>query len=194
MANAPETSTTLLRDVASGTQHVRWAEFHARYEPMMRSFLQARFPSVDADDVIQEVFVSLAKALPKYRYNPKENGHFHNYLTGVVRNKALKELAARERERKIKGRAAAQLTVQEACRGDDVKSWRESIYEIALQQFLSDDSVHERTKQVFVRLMIDGEKPESIASSLGITRASVDSMKARATARLRKCVEALKHL
>ncbi len=194
MAKAPETSTTLLRDVASGAQHARWAEFHARYEPMMRAFLLARFPSIDADDVIQEAFAALAKALPKYKYNPKENGHFHNYLTGVARNKALKELAARERERKIKERAAAQMAVQDAIRGDDLKSWRESIYEIALQQFLSDESVHERTKQVFVRLTIDGEKPEAVARSLGITRASVDSMKARATARLRACVESLKHL
>ncbi len=194
MPRIPETSTTLLRDVTSSSQHARWAEFHARYEPVMRSFLQTRFPSVDADDVIQEVFVALAKALPDYKYNPKENGHFHNYLTGIVRNKALKELEARDRAAKIKERAAKELSLLGPSHEDELQSWRKSIYEIALQQFLSDESVHERTKQVFVRLTIDGEKPAAIATSLGITRASVDSMKARATARLRTMVESLKHI
>ncbi len=194
MANTPETSTTLLRDIASSAQHARWAEFHSRYEPMMRAFLQSRFPSLDADDVIQEVFVALTKILPNYSYNPKENGFFHNYLTGVVRNKALKALVSKEREELVKKRAAAEMSAATPERDSEYKSWRESIYEIALQQFLADESIQDRTKQVFVRLTVNGEKPEDIARSLGITRASIDNMKARATARLKALVDSLKDL
>lgn len=198
-SEVPETSTTLLRDVAD-SQHARWAVFHSRYEPMMQAFMRDRFPSLDADDIIQETFVALAKVLPHYVYNPKENGHFHNYLTGVLRNKALKALVARKRDTLLKeraaaedGRAASPLAAATAEQNEsDLKSWRESVYEIALQQLLADEAIHERTKQVFVRLTIKGEKPAKVAESLGIPRKTVDRLKERTLDRLRKYVEALK--
>ena len=88
----PETSTTLLRDIAQDSQHARWAEFVARYRPMMEAYMHERFPSVEADDVIQETLISLIKTLPVYHYSPEEKGSFHNYLTGILRNKALRQV------------------------------------------------------------------------------------------------------
>ena len=76
----PTTSTTLLRDLAQDSQHARWSEFVARYRPMMEAFMRERFPSLEADDVIQETLIALIKALPSYHYSPDETGHFHNYL------------------------------------------------------------------------------------------------------------------
>ena len=186
-----DTSTTLLRDVAD-TQHARWAVFHSRYEPMMRAFIKSRFPSVDADDVIQETFVALARAIPHYTYNPKENGHFRNYLTGILRNKALKALARRQRDSFLNEQAAAEIFGGASANEIDYREWRESVYEIALQQLLADESIHERTKQVFVRLAIDGEKPEAVAESLGIPYNTVIRIRKRAIARLRSYVEAMK--
>jgi RNA polymerase sigma factor (sigma-70 family) len=186
-----DTSTTLLRNVAD-TQHARWAVFHSRYEPMMRAFIKSRFPSVDADDVIQETFVALARAIPHYTYNPKENGHFRNYLTGILRNKALKALARRQRDSFLNEQAAAEIVGGASANEIDYREWRESVYEIALQQLLADESIHERTKQVFVRLAIDGEKPEAVAESLGIPYNTVIRIRKRAIARLRSYVEAMK--
>ena len=71
----PATSVSLLKDLASGTAAARWTEFYRRYEPVMRAFLKMRFPSVDADDAIQESMVALMKALPEYRYTPDRNAH-----------------------------------------------------------------------------------------------------------------------
>ena len=99
MATIPTTSTTLLRDVASDSQHARWTEFAARYRPMMEAYLRERFPSVEADDVIQETLIAVCAALPSYRYAPDEKGHFHNYLTGILRNKALRKFGANRRQR-----------------------------------------------------------------------------------------------
>ncbi len=193
-AGVPDTSTTLLRDVAD-SQHARWAVFHSRYEPMMQAFMRERFPSLDADDIIQETFLALAKILPRYAYNPKENGHFRNYLTGILRNKALKALAARTRDEKLKERAVVGSRVPRDREGDaDYKAWRESIYEIALQQLLLDDSIHERTKQVFVRLAIKGEKSDNVAASLGISRETANRTKERMVERLRNLVDDLKRI
>ena len=175
----------------------------------MQAFMREHFPSVDADDVIQETFLALAKILPRYVCNPKENGHFHNYLTGILRNKALKALAARTRDAKLKerlfavgdgtptlpGRAGVPppaATIRD--RDADDKAWRESIYEIALQQLLADDSIHERTKQVFVRLAIKGEKSDNVAASLGISRETANRTKERMVKRLRNLVDDLKRI
>lgn len=190
-SEVPETSTTLLRDVAD-SQHARWAVFHSRYEPMMRTFMSGRFPSLDADDIIQETFVALAKALPNYVYNPNENGYFHNYLTGVLRNKALKALVSRQRDALLKEHAAAEMSGGDSAHEQDYKKWRESVYEIALQQLLADESIHERTKQVFVQLTIDGKKPDAVAESFGVPYNTVIKMKERALGRLRSYVEAMK--
>ena len=101
MADIPTTSTTLLRDLANDSQHVRWDEFVACYRPMMEAFMRERFPSLDADDVIQETLIAVCTALPSYRYVPEEKGYFHNYLTGILRNKALRQLHKDQRQAEI---------------------------------------------------------------------------------------------
>ena len=193
-SGVPDTSTTLLRDVAD-SQHARWAVFHSRYEPMMQAFMREHFPSLDADDVIQETFLALAKILPRYAYNPKENGHFRNYLTGILRNKALKALAARTRDAKLKERVVSvgSCVPSDSKAEGDYLAWQKSIYEIALQQLLADDTIHERTKQIFVCLAIKGEKPEAVATAFGLPYNTVIKTKTRMLDRLRDSVEALKN-
>ena len=176
----------------SASQHAKWAIFHSRYEPMMRAFMHERFPSLDADDIIQDTFAALAKALPRYIYNPQENGHFHNYLTGVLRNKALKALVARQRYARLKGRALSETYREDSPHEKDYKEWREAVYEIALQQLLADEAIHERTKQVFVRLTIDGEDPKCVAEAFGLPYNTIIKMKERTLDRLRGYVESLK--
>lgn len=102
MSHPPTTSTTLLRELAADSQHARWGEFVTRYEPMMRDYLRVRFPTVDADDVVAETLVALVDVLADYRYDPQETGRFHNYLTGVVRHRALWACRTAERERRLK--------------------------------------------------------------------------------------------
>ena len=60
MATVPDTSTTLLRDVAGSADNPRWGEFVARYRPVLEAFMAERFPSLDADELIQETFVAIA--------------------------------------------------------------------------------------------------------------------------------------
>ena len=141
MAKIPTTSTTLLRDIAQDAQNVRRGEFVTRYRPMMEAFMRERFPSLEADDIIQETLVALCRVLPSYRYAPDEKGHFHNYLTGILRNKALRALLKREQDEALRADYAngENLFIDE-------QSYRESLFELALRQFLSDDSIADRTK------------------------------------------------
>ena len=188
----PTTSTTLLRDLAQDSQHARWGEFAQRYRPMMEAFMRERFPTVDVDDAVQEALIALIKVFPVYKYSPEETGAFHNYLTGILRRRALRviESESRRLNKEQKYHEIEELT-SSGGNEDDWSLWRESVLEIALQQLLADESINDRTKQVFVRVAVNGEKPETVAQSFGITRNSVDQMKARMKDRLRELANAL---
>ena len=192
MPKIPETSTTLLRDLAQDSRHARWGEFVARYRPMMETYMHTRFPMVDADDAIQETLIALIKVFPVYHYSPEETGAFHNYLTGILRHRALRmiECESRRLDKELKYQEIEGLSASGGNK-DDGLSWRESVFEIALQQLLADESINDRTKQVFVRVAVNGEKPESVAKSFGIARNAVDQMKARMKDRLRELANAL---
>ena len=200
MAEIPSTSTTLLRDLSQNAQHVRWGEFVARYRPMMEAFMRERFPSLEADDIIQETLVALCRVMPSYRYAPDEKGHFRSYLTGILRNKALRALRKREREEKVRADYAdprpshgrdALVATGSSTDEEDERQYRESLFELALRQFFADDSIADRTKRVFERTAINGESPDFVAESLKMTRHAVDQAKSRAMARLREIVKRL---
>ena len=211
MASIPTTSTTLLRDLANDSQHARWSEFVTRYRPMMEAFMRERFPSLDADDVIQETLIAVWAALPSYRYAPEEKGYFHNYLTGILRNKALRQLHREQRQAEITdemrrsrgdapqclangGRARSTSAPQGVIQGDDEQSWRETLVEIALRQLMNDESIQSRTRQVFLRVVVNGEKPDDVAAAFGIERNAVDQIKNRMMQRLRKIVAELEEV
>ena len=246
VAETPTTSTTLLGDIASGADNARWGEFFSRYEPMMKAYLQSRFPGLEADDIVQETLVALTKVLPQYHYNKEERGCFHNYLTGIVRRKALDALVKLQRQNEIKasldgrawvddpadGRAGARHSLTlglarsnrepRAERGgyprtpdssasgrarrpatadarpsaaeQEYKDWRESIYEIVLQELLTDETVHDQTKQIFVRTQINGEPAEKVMASLGVTRETIDHANSRCRTRLHDRIKKLRDL
>ena len=191
MSNIPDTSTTLLKDLARDSQHARWGEFVARYRPMMESFMSANFPTVDAADAVQETLIALIETFPVYRYVPEEKGTFHNYLTGILRHKALKMLAKESHRSALHEAYAKDAAVGGAASGADDGQWRDALFEIALQQFMADDTVADRTKRIFARVAIDGEKPEAVAKAFGVERNAVDQIKSRSMARLRELVAAL---
>ncbi len=191
MPTVPETSTTLLRDLASDSQHARWGEFVGRYRPMMEAFMLKNFPKLDADDVIQETLIDLIRTFPVYHYVPEEKGSFHNYLTGMLKHRALKQIARNMHRAELAAAYANEPNYAETDAEAEYKAWRTAIFEIALQQYLADDSVNELTKRVFTRLAVDGEKPAAVAQAFGIERNAVDQIKSRSTARLRELVEAL---
>jgi len=189
---APDTSTTLLRDIASDAGNPRWGEFVTRYRPMLTAYMSRRFPSLSADDLVQETFVAVAKALPDYRYAPDENGHFRNFLIGILRHKALNELKRTQRHEEILQQYAEERPKGSGTERDDEQSSRETLYEIALQQLLANPDVSERDKQILIRTAIRCESPVAVADSLAVTRDVVDQVKRRMVVRLRTAIENLK--
>ena len=193
MAQVPVTSTTLLRNISSDARHYRWGEFVRRYQPMMEDYLRVHFPDLEAEDIVSETLVALVDALKNYRYAPDETGRFHNYLTGILKHKALSRRKMAERH--AKSVAAFEDTAKSA---DDSaalaeeQKWKETVFAIAVQQLLADETIQDRTKQVFLRVAINHESPDAVAESFGIKRNAVDQMKSRMMTKLREIVDSLK--
>ena len=189
MARVPETSTTLLRDLAASAENARWAEFVTRYRPMMEAYMRERFPSVEADEAIAETLIALVDVFRSYRYDPAEEGRFHNYLTGILRHKALWLCKQAERHRDLRAQVAAEPKVTPD--DPEEENYRKSLFDIAVRQFFDDETIAPRTKEIFRRTAIKGESPEAVARSFMIERHAVDQIKSRSVAKLRKLVEAL---
>lgn len=196
MSQVPATSVSLLRDIASGTENARWAEFVRIYEEPMRAFLAARFPSVEADDVLQETMIALMRVMPDYHYTPDGNRHFRNYLVGILKHKAEDAIRRQSREsdrreRIRKSAADAPRRAQAPGEADEEESWRLAAMNAALEQLLSDESVNARSREVFRHVALLHEPPAEVAAAFGISRANVDQIKRRLVLRLSELVKTM---
>ena len=151
--------------------------------------MRERFPSVEADEAIARTLVSLVDVFRSYRYDPDETGRFHNYLTGILRHKALRLCRQAERQRDLHLRAATEPIAPPV--DSEEEEYRKSLVEIAVRQFFDDESIAPRTKEIFRRTAIRGESPEAVAKSFLMERHAVDQIKSRSVAKLRKFVAAL---
>jgi RNA polymerase sigma-70 factor (ECF subfamily) len=94
MGQADSTCWTVLQGAAAGDDAAR-AEFAARYVPLVRAYLAARWraaPQIqDLDDAVQDVFVEcLRHGGMLQRADPGRPGGFRAFLYGLVRNVALR--------------------------------------------------------------------------------------------------------
>jgi RNA polymerase sigma-70 factor (ECF subfamily) len=88
------THVSLLARLHDGRDTLAWRTFCDRYEELIRGFArrQGVFGS-DADDVVQDVMLSLTKAMPGFSYDPAK-GKFRSYLKTVV----VRAISARSRQ------------------------------------------------------------------------------------------------
>ena len=188
----PITSRKLLAAIGSGPGATRWTEFFHKYTPGLRDYATRHFPSLEADDLIQDTFLVLVKRLKSYQYDPKAKGAFHNYLTGILRFLAIDRLRDKYRETASRKRFADDPTAQSPSEATfSIDDWKKSAYEITLRRFLVDPRVQPQTKEIFKRVAIRGEKPETVAADFGLTRNAVDQIKVRTIRRLKVLVAEL---
>ena len=186
----PVTSRSLLKVLGEDSQSPRWREFLKMYASTIDGFLFKHFPTVDAEDVVQETLRALVEKLPLYEYEPDTKGHFRNYLIGIVRFKAIEQLKRRKREADLRVELEANAQFEWECERQsysvDLRDWQREAYEAALAQFMADKSISTRDKEIFRRVALQGESPEDVAAIFDIKRNNVDQIKARMVAKLKE--------
>ena len=200
MSTPPQTRISLINTIANHPDSARWTEFCRTYEQPMRAYLASHFPTLEADDVIQDTLVALMKALPNYRYDPDRNGHFRNYLIGIIRHKAVSEIRRRQAEAdhidtyaKNRADANAKNRVEPPCDEDDANndSMRKAIFEAAVTQLMADDSISSATREIFRHVALMHEKPAQVAAEFGTTANNVYQIKNRLINRLSELVQSM---
>ena len=190
MATIPPTSVTLLKDISDGTASARWTDFYNRYSPAMRGFLRERVPSVEADDVMQETLLALTKAMPDYHYTPDGNGHFRNWLMGIVKHKALDAIRRNASFSSLRSDIAQEEGLRTVVTEED-DSWKMAAMEAAMEQLMSDGSIAASTREVFRHVALMSEPPDDVARQFGITRNNVDQIKSRMIGKLSALVSSM---
>ena len=185
----PVTSISLLKVLGEDAKSPRWTEFAQKYASTIDGFLFKYFPSVDAEEVTNETLLALVKKLPLYEYDPDTKGHFRNYLVGVVRFKAIEQIKRRKREsdkeKELETNALLTWEYDRKTYSVDLRDWKHEAYEAALSQFMADTKISKRDKEIFRRVALRGESPESVAELFEIKRNNVDQIKARMVAKLK---------
>ena len=186
----PVTSVSLLKVLGEDAQSPRWTEFAKKYASTIDGFLFRYFPSVDAEEVVNDTLIALVKKLPLYEYDPDTKGHFRNYLVGIVRFKAMEHLKKRNRDaahkEALEANAKLSWEYEKQSYSVDLRDWQREAYEAALAQFMADKSISSRDKEIFKRVALKGESPESVAEIFSVKRNNVDQIKARMTAKLKE--------
>ena len=192
MNTPPQTRISLINTIANHPESARWTEFCRAYEQPMRAYLASHFPTIEADDIIQETMVALMKALPNYRYDPDRKGHFRNYLIGIIRHKAVSEIRRRQAEADcIDTYANNRVEHSDDDANADLDSLRKEIFEAAVDQLMADDRISSATREIFRHVVLMHEKPAQVAAEFGTTRNNVDQIKNRLINRLSELVQSM---
>ncbi len=182
MYAATATHATLLLRLSAGQDAGAWSEFLERYGGLIRGYcLRRGLQAADADDIQQDVLVSLGRAMPGFRYDPSR-GRFRSYLRTIVANAIA--------TRFCQNRPGPSLSsVGEPVQGDHgdqdepwEHEWRQYHLRLAMRTIEIEFSEADRT--AFDLYAVQGRDARETAQELGMSVESVYQAKSRIMRRL----------
>ena len=182
------TTETLLKGLAEGNEG-RWARFYRDYAPFLEDFVVRKFPlsHEDAEEIVSDTLIDIAKMMPTYRYDKAKKGAFHSLLAKIAQNKAIDRLRKLKRTaEELEKFAAKPVTLPE-------EDWRREIYNAALRRVMADASIQNSTKIAFRRHVQLGEPAAEVAADLGLEVNALYQIKNRMKERIAAEVESLKN-
>jgi RNA polymerase sigma factor (sigma-70 family) len=205
MANAEhssiQTRSSLLNRLSAGDNSDGWQEFYRVYGKLVRDFaIKAGLSDSEADEVVQETAIAVARHLPEFRYHPKVC-RFKTWLLNQTSWRIKDQLRKRRRSERLVERSPTApedndrtATVERVADPAAVNldalfetEWRQNLFEAALESVKTKFNL--KQFQIF-DLHAQKEWPaREVAKSLGVTVANVYVTKHRVSAALRKEME-----
>jgi RNA polymerase sigma-70 factor (ECF subfamily) len=193
----PETRDSLLIRVADARDQVAWEQFARIYRPVVYNVARSRgLQDADAQDVAQQVLVSVSKALPNWERR-NESTRFRHWLCRLARNATINMLTRQPKDRAAGGDInlvdnlvnIPERPVDVDLDSQLVREYRRQIFRQAAEQVRSRaDSI---TWQAFAMTMIDGLSITETAERLQRTEAVVYAARSRIMRRLKDAAQAL---
>jgi RNA polymerase sigma factor (sigma-70 family) len=178
----------------------RWHEFHRLYGPVIRAFaLKAGLNETEADEVVQETCIGLAKNVGEFKYDPAKC-RFKTWLLNLAAWRVKNQFAKRKSwDERVHSAAPERnddrtATIERAPDGKSFEllwdeQWRHNLMERAVQEIRGRFSP---THFQSFDLNVLKEWPAGdVAKALGISVASVYLSKHRVSAALKKIITRL---
>jgi RNA polymerase sigma factor (sigma-70 family) len=204
-----DTRPSLLQRLKSGDDTQSWQEFYRTYGGLIRFFAEkAGLTADEAEEVVQETAIGVARRLPQFTYDPKVC-RFKTWLLNLVRWRIQDQLRKREKGGQPAG--SADLGAASPRSSGDTGStatierildpavpefgvewdaaWEKNLLTVALERVRG--QLEERQFQIFDLYVLKGWTPRDVAQTLRITTASVYLTKHRVSALLKKEIRRL---
>jgi RNA polymerase sigma-70 factor (ECF subfamily) len=197
------TRTTLLQHVRDlGNEH-KWIEFHDTYSDLIFfAIRKAGLQPAEAEDVTQDIFIELARRMPRFEYD-RTQGSFRGWLLRLVSWRIKDRFRNRSSRPGTPGSAGpddsgaeleqlSDITVERAMEEYWNDAWRKAVVRRALSNIQKTSKLSERHLQILDLLLVRGLKPAEVAKRLEIKRALVDTTYSRSRERLEEEINRLR--
>ena len=187
MSQVPETRDSLLLRLTDAADHEAWCQFTAIYRPLVYRVARRRgLQDADAQDLAQQVLLSVAGAIGRWQAKPKR-AKFRTWLHTVARNAVIDHL----RDARLdvaEGGTTARLRLQEEADGrvDEAELEREyqrELFRLAARGVRGEFA--ETTWLAFWLTAVEGLPIPAVADELGKTVGAVYVARSRVMQRLR---------
>lgn len=184
MDEALPTRATLLNRLKDWRDEASWQDFFNTYWGLIyRTALKSGLSEAEAQDVVQETMICVAKQMPKFQYDPAI-GSFKTWLLNLVRWRIMDQVRAR------KFRASDDVILEEGALDSFWETeWEKHIYEAAVNNVKG--RIDPEKFQIFDVYVRRGMPAEKVASLFGITVNQVYLARSRITELLRVEAERL---
>lgn len=184
-----ETNVSLIRRVQNPADADSWRQFLAVYEPLLLSYVRSRgLREDDARDVVQQIFVSLLKALPAFQLD-HTRGRFRTWLWQVACH-AIADWARRQRtqtqaeEKWLEQAATLDSSDSQELEAEWRAAYRQRVLQVALERVQA--QTQPKTWTCFEQHLHRGRPAAEVASELGLTANTVYVHASRVLARVRQ--------
>jgi RNA polymerase sigma-70 factor (ECF subfamily) len=185
----PETRQSLILRLPDGGDVEAWDQFVSIYGPLVYRLARAKgFQDADAREIVQEVLVTVSKAVERWDPDP-QLGRFRSWLFRIARNLMIKFLT-RRRYRPIGSgdSGIAQLLEQHVESSPDETElfdleYRREVFRWAAEQVQT--QVKETTWRAFWMTAVENRSTNEVADRLGMSVGAVHIACSRVRSRLR---------
>ena len=187
---------TLSTQWLSGIQRMdadSWSRLVSAFGPIVFRWCRTSgVPEADAADIVQEVFVSLARGARRFE-RQKEAGSFRSWLATITRSRVTDFFRRQAKVQSAIGGSAALQWMQQQAEHVESSISLDGLRRSLAQRLLVvvQAEFAPATWQAFWQTTIEGRAVPTVAESLGMSVASVYQAKSRVLRRLRQRVSEL---
>jgi RNA polymerase sigma-70 factor (ECF subfamily) len=169
------TRTSLIRRVRDHQDAQSWGEFVALYEPLIHSYARKHgLSEANAQDVVQNVFISLLRALPRFELD-HSRGRFRTWLYRITMNAVIDFQKKQPRWSALEADGSEPGPGAPSHVDQMLEEWetdcRRRVLEFVLEKVRG--QAVPTTWTCFERLTLQGRKGADIAAELGLTANAV---------------------